>query len=76
MGLPLVVACGQMCLLSSENAGFFRHQNLWKQSVDTLDFKHRDRNQGKAASETTFFSRILPGVSKHESAISHVGGEL
>ena len=36
--LPVLVGCCQLCLLSSQIAGFFDHQYLWKESMNTKDF--------------------------------------
>ena len=32
--LPILVGCGQFCLLSNQIAGFFDRQYLWKESSD------------------------------------------
>ena len=38
--LPLLSTCGQLSLLSNLIAGFFDHQYLCNESIDTLDFMH------------------------------------
>ena len=36
--LPLLVGCGQLCLWSSQIPGFFDHQYLWKESIETFNW--------------------------------------
>ena len=54
--LPLMVGCGQVCLLSDQIARFFDQQYLCKESIHILDFLNGDIHQGKVACATTAFS--------------------
>ena len=54
--LPLMVGCGQVCLLSNQIARFFDQQYLCKESIHILDFLNGDIHQGKVACATTAFS--------------------
>ena len=61
--LLLLVGCGQVCLSSSQSAGFFDDQYLWKESSDILSIiLHRVSPQVKIASETTTFHWVWPIV--------------
>ena len=50
--LLLLVECGQLCHLPSQIAGFFDHQYLWKESVDTLVSLNGVSHKGKVAPVT------------------------
>ena len=36
--LPLLIECGEVCLLSNHIAGFFDQQNLWNKIIGILVF--------------------------------------
>ena len=57
------------CVLTDEIAGFFDHQYLWKEAINTLDFLNRDSNQGKI----TLSRPDMPGLTKGEFGWSGVG---
>ena len=45
--LSFLARYGHLCFLSNQIAGFFDQQNLWKESIDVLDFLHGDVHQGR-----------------------------
>ena len=45
-------------LLTSQIAGFFYHQYLWKELISILDFLNEASYQGKVASKTTTFDSM------------------
>ena len=55
LGIPLLIGCGQLHLLSNQTAGLFDYQYLWKESTDIFDFLHGDNDQGKVGSKATVF---------------------
>ena len=52
----LLVRCGQFYLSSNQIAGFFVHQDLWKESYDVLHgVLHGVHHQVQVSSETLTF---------------------
>ena len=49
-------------LSTNQVAVFFDHQDLWKESIGTLDFLYGDNNQGKVDSEKATFGWVWPVV--------------
>ena len=50
------------CVSFSQILGFFDHQNMCKESINTIYFLHEDNHQLKKGSESTAFSWVLPVV--------------
>ena len=55
-------------LSPNQIALFIDHQYLWKESVNLLDFLHRDNPQRKVTCETTSFGWVCPVVPLIQSA--------
>ena len=52
--LSLLFACGQLCFLSRQVAGFFDQQYYWKEPICIVDFfLDGDNHHWKVTSETT-----------------------
>ena len=58
----LVLRLWPKMLSTNQNAGFFDHQYLWKESSSVIVFLHVVSRQGKAPYETTTFAWVLPIV--------------
>ena len=54
-------------LLPSQVAEFFDHQYVRKETINVLDFLHRDINQKKIASKSTFvgYDQVCPAMPSH-----------
>ena len=59
-----MIGWGQLCLLPKQIAGFSDHQNLWKQSINTLNFLHEDSYQSNVGFESKSFSWMRPVLSR------------
>lgn len=62
--VPVLVGCGQICLLFNQISGFFDQQYIWNKSIDVLVFYEWGSfivfYQWKAATETSTMSWMRP----------------
>ena len=63
----LLFGCGQLGFRSSQIAGFFDHQFLWKNAIVILIFLHEVTHQGEVAPKTTIFGWLRSVVSLLQS---------
>ena len=67
----------QNALLSNQIVRTFDHQYIWKETINVLDFLHRDICKKKIASYSTSISCVWPGIpSDAQTCPNLLGGEF